>query len=386
MTSPTPRQPRLLMVVNVGWFFVSHRLPIAIAAKQAGYEVHIATALDPQLDQRTPQLLASHGLILHELQLTRSGTHPLELLRVFRDLVRLFDRVRPAVVHLVALKPVLLGGMAARLRRLSRVVLAVPGRGSVFSSRGVLPALRRWMAMRMYALAYRSGRSRVIVQNAEDRDYFVQRRVFAHADVRLIRGSGVNTAEFLPEPEPSGPVTVVLASRMLREKGVGDFVAAASALRKSGVAARFVLVGDPDPGNPHSHSREELEEWAAQGAVEWWGFRADMQRVFAQSHVVCLPTYYGEGVPKVLIEAAACARPIVTTNMPGCRDIVHDGHNGLLVAPRDQRALAAALQRLIGDVQLRREMGQRGRTRAESEFDLNAVIGQTLAIYRELAE
>jgi glycosyltransferase involved in cell wall biosynthesis len=386
VTSPAPGQPRLLMVVNVGWFFVSHRLPIAIAAKQAGYEVHIATALDPQLDQRTPQLLASHGLILHELQLTRSGTHPLELLRVFRDLLRLFDRVRPAVVHLVALKPVLLGGMAARLQRLSRVVLAVPGRGSVFSSRGVLPALRRWVVMRMYALAYRSGRSRVIVQNAEDRDYFVQRRVFAHADVRLIRGSGVNTAEFLPEAEPSGPVTVVLASRMLREKGVGDFVAAAAALRNSGVAARFVLVGDPDPGNPHSHSREELEDWVAQGAVEWWGFRADMQQVFAQSHVVCLPTYYGEGVPKVLIEAAACARPIITTNMPGCRDIVHDGHNGLLVAPRDQRALAAALQRLIGDAQLRREMGQRGRTRAEREFDLNAVIGQTLAIYRELAE
>lgn len=380
------RAPRLLMVVNVGWFFVSHRLPIAIAAKKAGYEVHIATALDPQLDQRTPQLLASHGLVLHELRLTRSGMHPFELIRAFRDLVRLYDRLRPTVVHLVALKPVLLGGMAARLRRLSRVVLAVPGRGSVFSSRGILAAARRWVVMRMYALAYRKGRSRVIVQNAEDRDYFIERRVFAAADVRLIRGSGVNVAEFLPEAEAPGPAVVVLASRMLREKGIADFVAAADALKQRGVAARFALVGDPDPGNPHSHTREELEIWARQGAVEWWGFRADMQRVFAQSHVVCLPTYYGEGVPKVLIEAAACARPIVTTDMPGCRDIVLDGYNGLLVAPRDPGELSKALKRLIDDAQLRQEMGQHGRARAVGEFDLTAVIDNTLAIYRELGQ
>jgi glycosyltransferase involved in cell wall biosynthesis len=378
--------PRLLMVVNVGWFFVSHRLPIALAAKQAGYEVHIATALDPELDRRTPQLLASHGLILHELQLTRSGTHPLELIRVFWDLLRLYGRVRPTVVHLVALKPLLLGGMAARVRRLKRVVLAVPGRGSVFSSRGILAALRRWVAMRMYKLAYRRGRSRVIVQNAEDRDYFIARRVFAAGDVRLIRGSGVNTAEFRPGAEPPPPVVVVLASRMLREKGISDFVAAAGVLKSRGVAARFALVGDPDPGNPHSHTREELQQWAAEGTVEWWGFRSDMQQVFAQSHVVCLPTFYGEGVPKVLIEACACARPIVTTDMPGCRDIVRHGHNGLLVPARNVTALAGALEQLIGDAELRRVMGQRGRALAEQEFDLTAVIEQTLAIYRELRQ
>jgi glycosyltransferase involved in cell wall biosynthesis len=384
VSAAAPDRPRLLMIVNVGWFFVSHRLPIALAAARAGYDVHVATALDQQLDRGTPELLASHGLTLHELRLSRSGTHPLELLRAFCDLVHLYGRVRPSLVHLVALKPVLLGGMAARLRRLNHVILAVPGRGSVFSSRGVLATLRRWLAIRMYALAYRRGRSRVIVQNAEDRDYFVGRRLFAPGDVRLIRGSGVNTADFRPQPEPDGPVVVMLASRMVREKGIGDFVAAAAQLRQRGIEARFVLVGEPDHGNPHSHTREEMLHWVAEGTVEWWGFRADMQRVFAQSHVVCLPTYYGEGVPKVLIEAAACGRPIVTTDMPGCRDIVRDGHNGLLVEPRDVRALVEALQRLISDGELRRTMGERGRALAEREFDLAAVIEQTLTIYREL--
>jgi glycosyltransferase involved in cell wall biosynthesis len=318
------------------------------------------------------------------LRLSRSGTHPVELARAFRDLARLYRRVCPSVVHLVALKPVLLGGLAARVRRLNPVVLAVPGRGSVFSSPGIVAAVRRWLAVRMYALAYRRGHTRVIVQNAEDRDYFVGRRVFAADDVRLIRGSGVNMKDFRPQPEPSGPPVVVLASRMLREKGISDFVAAAMQLRQRGVVGRFVLVGEPDPGNPHSHGREELEHWVAQGAVEWWGFRADMQRVFAQSHLVCLPTFYGEGVPKVLIEAAACGRAIITTDMPGCRDVVRNGHNGLLVPPRDVPALAEALNKLISNAALRREMGQHGRALAEREFDLSAVVDQTLRIYREL--
>jgi glycosyltransferase involved in cell wall biosynthesis len=377
---------RILFVVNVGWFFVSHRLPIAIAAKHAGYEVHVATALDPEQDQNTPQLFAAHGLILHRLQLSRSGAHPLELIKSFRELVRLYRQLDPHLIHLVTLKPVLLGGIAARLLGRRGVILAVPGRGSVFSAKGLLATVRRWVAVLLYKLAYVKNRAKVIIQNEEDKAYFVKRRVFAEQDIRLIRGSGADIERFKVSPEPNGTPVVVLASRMLKEKGIADFVAAARALKASGVVARFVLVGDPDQGNPHSHTRSELEAWARSGAVEWWGFRADMHTVFAQAHVVCLPTFYGEGVPKVLIEAAASGRAIVTTNMPGCRDIVRHGENGLLVEPRDVAGLAEAIRRLLTDVDLRVAMGLHGRKLVESEFSVNHVVQATLQLYCELMQ
>lgn len=375
---------RLLIVVNVGWFFVSHRLPIAIAARRAGYEVHVATALDPRLDCGTAEELAQHGLILHPLRLTRSGAHPFELLRDFADLVKLYRRLAPDLIHLVTLKPLLLGGLAAKLTGQRSVVLAVPGRGSVFSTRGFGAAVRRWTALLMYKLAYAKRRNRVIIQNVEDRQYFVSRGIFSEDDVRLIRGSGVDIASFTPQPESTEPCSVLLASRMLREKGIADFVAAAAVLKGRGTPARFVLVGDPDRGNPQSHSREELVAWRDSGIIEWWGFRPDMGEVFRHANIVCLPTYYGEGVPKVLIEAAACGRPIVTTDTPGCRDIVRHGQNGMLVKPRDVAGLADALERLIADPNLRRAMGSQGRRIVEAEFNLDRVSRQTLDIYREL--
>ncbi len=375
---------RLLYVVNVGWFFISHRLPLALAARDAGYEVHVASALDRDLDAGARDLLESHGLTLHELRFSRSGSNPFELLRDFVDLIRLYRRLRPDLLHLVALKPMLLGGLAAKVLGMRRVILAVPGRGSVFSARGPLAAVRRRIAMLLYRLAYRRGESRVIIQNVEDRDYFLRRGVFSDKDVRLIRGSGADISRLQPAPEPAGTPVVVFASRMLREKGAAVFVEAARALKSRGVPGRFVLVGDPDPGNPHSHTRAELQAWADDGTVEWWGHRSDIGAVFAGCHIVCLPTVYGEGVPKVLIEAAACGRPIVTTDQPGCRDIVRHQHNGLLVPARDVGALAAALERLLKEPALRQQMGARGRALVEAEFSLDIVIRQTLEIYREL--
>jgi glycosyltransferase involved in cell wall biosynthesis len=381
----TAERRKLLFVVNVGWFFLSHRLPLALAAKKSGYDVHVAAALDPLRDDATEDILRSHGLPLHRLRLSRSGSHPIELCRDFFDLLRLFRRLRPDTVHLVTLKPLLLGGLAARIAGVRSTVLAVPGRGSVFSARGPAAAVRRWVALLLYRVAYRCGSTRVIVQNAEDHSYFSSRRVFASDDIRLIRGSGVNITQFSAQSEPDGMPVVLFASRMLKEKGVAEFVEAASLLKKKGVRGRFVLVGEPDQGNPHSHSESELRGWAASGTVEWWGLRSDMNEVFAACHIVCLPTRYGEGVPKVLIEAAASGRPIVTTDAPGCRDIVRHGENGLLIAQRDIQALVAAIERLLADKSLRDSMGRRGRALAEAEFSLDMVVEKTLSIYRELA-
>lgn len=377
---------KLLIVVNVGWFFISHRLPLAVAAKRVGYEVHVAAGLEAELDSGTVELIRSQGLAFHQLPLSRRGSSPVKLFREIYGFIRLYRRVSPDIVHLVALKPILLGGICARLARLQYVVLAIPGRGSVFSARGAWSSIRRWIVLKMYRLAYSRRRNRVIVQNVEDRKYFVDRRIFEEADVRLIRGSGVNLAEFCTRPEPIGPPIVIFASRMLREKGVQEFVEAAIILMQCGVTAKFILVGEPDHGNPGSHTVEELRSWVESGAVEWWGFRSDMQMVFAQCHLVCLPTYYGEGVPKVLVEAAACGRAIVTTDTPGCRDIVKDGHNGLLVPPKNVSALANALGKLIEDREMRQRMGESGRQRVEREFSLDSVIEQTLDIYGEFSK
>jgi glycosyltransferase involved in cell wall biosynthesis len=371
---------RLLFIVNVDWFFVSHRLPIALAAKRLGYEVHLAAAFDADTRAR----LESLGITTHPMRFSRSGSNPFELLRDLRNIRRLLEQFRDGIAHLVTLKPVLLGGIAARLVGVPRVVLAIPGRGTVFSAHGWVAAIRRCAALLAYRLAYAPQRTKVIVQNVEDFDYFVLRRIFERQDVRLIRGSGADIEHFKVQAEPAGPLSVVFASRLLREKGVSDFVAAATLLKRRHASVRFVIVGDPDPGNPHSHTSQELEAWVAQGSVEWWGFRADMDNVFAGAHLVCLPSYYGEGVPKVLIEAAACGRAIVTTDMPGCRDIVKHGGNGLLVPARDPAALAEAIQTLLTDPELRAEMGRRGRALVEAEFSTDTVSRQTLAIYEEL--
>jgi len=288
------------------------------------------------------------------------------------------------VVHLVTLKPVLVGGLAARLVGVRRVVLAIPGRGSVFSARGPLASLRRWCALLAYRRAYVPGSTKIIVQTVEDGEYFVLRGVFRREDVRLVRGSGVDLGHFRASPEPAGIPIVVLASRMLHEKGVSDFVAAATLLKKRGLRARFALVGEPDAGNPRSHTHEELESWAQAGAVEWWGFRADMDALLADCHVVCLPSYYGEGVPRVLMEAAAAARPIVTTDVPVCRDIVRNGWNGVLVPTRAPVVLADAIATLVSGPELRLVMGQRGRVLVQSQFTTQMVAGQTLAVYEEL--
>jgi glycosyltransferase involved in cell wall biosynthesis len=291
----------------------------------------------------------------------------------------------PDMVHLISIKPVLLGGVVSRFLDIKAVVFAIPGRGTVFSAQGMLAAVRRELVMLAYRLAYRPGKTRVIVQNAEDSEYFIAHRTFLRRDVRLIRGSGVDLRRFEPRPERQGIPVVVFASRMIREKGVEEFVAAAREVKQRGLEARFVLVGEPDPGTAGSYTSKELRELAEGGVVEWWGFRGDMETVFAESHIVCLPTFYGEGVPKVLIEAAAAGRAIVTTDTPGCRDIVQDGQNGLLIPPKDAHRLASAIGDLLADPVQRRQMGENGHQRARREFDVNTVVAQTMDVYAELA-
>lgn len=370
--------PRLLFLITEDWYFCSHRLPLAVAAKEQGYEVTVAT----RVARHGEQILAA-GLGLVPLALSRRSHNPLREVASLVEIARVYRAVRPHIVHHVAMKPVLYGSLAARLTRVPAAVNALAGLGYVFSSKDLQARLLRPLVQAAYRFLLDGTRRRLIVQNPDDLALFIQRGLVHPSRAVQIPGAGVDLALYRETPEPGGVPLVVLPARMLRDKGVAEFAAAAKLLRGRGIRGRFALVGDPDPDNPASIPESTLLQWAREGAVEYWGWRDDMARVFAQCHLVCLPSYR-EGLPKALIEAAACGRALVSCDVPGCREVVLDEDNGLLVPPRDSQALAAALERLLNDADLRRRMGRRSRVRAQERFSMQQVIADTLALYREL--
>ena len=371
---------RLLFVVNVDWFFLSHRLPIALEAQRQGYQVHIATGLTDKLDE-----LQSHGLVVHPLALDRSSAGLGNAWRTMVELWSVFRAVRPDVVHLVTIKPVLLGGLVARLAGVSAVVAAVSGLGFVFMAHGAKAAVRRWLVGGLYRVALGHPNLKVIFQNPDDLRSLAKVAHLPAAKVAMIRGSGVDLARYAHVPMPGGVPVVLLAARLLADKGVLEFVQAARLLKQRGCNARFVLVGTVDSANPTSFTDAEVSAWLHDGVVEWWGHRADMPQVLAAAHLVVLPSYR-EGLPKILLEAAACGRAVVTTDVPGCRDAVTPGVTGILVPARNFLALSDALEALINDPIRCRDMGDAGRLLAEHSFDVQRVVVKHLDIYQELIE
>jgi glycosyltransferase involved in cell wall biosynthesis len=372
------KRRKIMFVVTEDWYFVSHRLALAIAARDAGYEVHVATRVD-----RHAEVIRDSGLELHPVAFNRGGLGPAEDFRTIAQLTRLYRQQRPDLVHHVALKPVLYGSFAARIARVPAVVNALGGLGYVFSSETARARVLRLMARPALKLALGGANSRLIVQNAEHRDRMMGERLARAGSVRLVRGAGVEPSLYRQAEVMRQPPLIVLPARLLREKGVREFVSAARLLREQGLIARFALVGQPDPMNPASVSQAEVDAWAKEGVVEAWGWRDDMPAVFGQAQIACLPSYH-EGLPKALLEAAACGCAIVATDIPGCREIVEHGRNGLLVPVRDEVRLAAALRTLIERPGLRQQYGVAARQRLESEFSMSKVVRDTFAIYDEL--
>jgi glycosyltransferase involved in cell wall biosynthesis len=299
------------------------------------------------------------------------------------EVASLYLREKPDVVHQVSVKPILYGTMAARLCGTPAVVNALTGLGYVFVTETLMARLLRAGICAAYRLTLSKAGSKLIFQNADDLELFVGRGLVPRERTVLIRGSGVDVAHFTPRPEPAGVPLVVLPARMLWDKGVGEFVEAARALRAEGTQARFALVGDPDFDNRAAIPAAQLARWKAEGAVECWGHREDMREVYAQAHVVCLPSYR-EGLPKALMEAAAAGRPLVAADVPGCREVVRHEETGLRVPARDAAALARALRRLIEDEPLRRRLGARARRAAVEELSQELVCERTLGVYRAL--
>ena len=359
---------------------MSHRLPLASAAQEEGYEIHVATSHGACLDQ-----IRSHGFGHHIVPFVRSGQNPLYELRTMLCLVSLFLRLKPNLVHLVTIKPILYGGIAARLAGVGAVVSAVSGLGTVFLSDSIFGRVRRWAVILLYREAFKQKRLTVIFQNPHDCEVLMQVNALKNEQAKLIRGSGVKLTDYPYLPELEGKTVVVMAARLLRDKGVVEYVEAAKLLKARGLSIEFRLMGSADLGNPTGITQKELDLWKRESNVNVLPFRTDIASEYANANIVCLPSYR-EGLPKSLIEAAACGRAVVTTDVPGCRDSIIPGVTGLLVPIKDHLALANAIQTLTEQPELRSRMGSAGRKLSEKEFIIEKIVQEHLAIYRELAE
>lgn len=377
-SATTATKPKLLFVVTEDWYFCSHRLPLALAAIEAGFDVSVATRVAEHGD-----VMRACGIRVLPWAMRRGSTGILAELRALSGLFRIYRQVRPDIVHQVALKPVLYGSLVAKMLGVPAVVNALGGMGSIFTAGSARKRLLKAAVLNGFRALLSAKGKILILQNPDDRALMVKEAGVDPKRIRLIRGAGVNLAEFDVLAEPAGVPLVVLPARMLWDKGVGEFIEASRLLQAEGVAARFALAGGTDECNPSAIDAQLLEQWSAQGLVEWLGMRRDMPAVLQSANIVCLPSYR-EGLPKSLLEAAACARAIVSTDVPGCREIVRDGENGILVPPRDAVALAAALKRLILSPALRATMGRRGREMVVEEFSEQIVVAQTVEIYRDL--
>lgn len=372
--------PKLLYFITEDWYFRSHRLPLALAAQEAGYDVVVVTQVGEY-----GEAIQREGLRLIPFNLSRRGMNVLTEMKVLARLIAVYRKEKPDLVHQVAMKPVLYGSLAARLTGVPCVVNALAGMGFVFTSTRPMARLLRPFIGLAFRRLLNNRRSRLILQNQEDRALFIRKGIISEERIRLIRGSGVDTKVFYPTGERSGIPLVVLASRMLWDKGIKEFVEAARDLKNRGLDFRAALVGDTDSYNPSAIPQKQLAAWHAEGIVEWWGRRDDMPTVLAQSDIVCLPSYR-EGLPKVLLEAASCGRPLVATDTAGCREIVRHEENGLLVPVRKSKELAEALERLIRNPELRKKMGARGREIAVNEFAVERIVSETMAVYKELVK
>lgn len=369
---------KLLMIVNEDRFFLSHRKEIAIAALQAGWDVTIVCKDTGRLRE-----VEDLGLKVIELPINPTGMNLRQELRTFWFLYNLYTKNKDAVVHHVGLKDILWGGLAAKLAGVRGVVNAVSGLGAVFSggkmgmtAKGILAVMR---------FANRRKRLKVIFQNQEDKNLFLQHRVITEDQIEFIKGSGVDLNEFkyVPEPE-SETLKVVFTARMVKEKGVIELIEAAERLRKEYEGrVEFWLCGRLAV-NADAISKEELESRCSEGYIKWLGFQKDIKTILEQCHIMAFPSYYREGVPKSLIDVCAVGRPIVTTNSIGCKDVVDDGVNGFLVPIKDSEALADKLRILIEDKDLRIKMGKASRQKAEQEFAIEKVVQKHLAIYDQV--
>lgn len=379
-TASKGKTPKLMFLVTEDWYFWAHRLPQARAARDAGFQVSVATRVDTHAD-----LIRGEGFTLHPLSWRRGSVNPFAAFAAIRELERLYRRERPSIVHHVSQKPILIGSIAARRAKVTRIVNALTGLGFLFAASTLKARILRAVLVPVLRNIASRPSVRFLVENPDDGATLQRLGVVPDHRMLLIKGSGVDVGHYdiLPEPNPE-PVVIACAARMLRIKGVGDVVAAFRILRARGSTARLILAGASDAENPAAISGSELAAWGAEPGIEWTGHVADIRQVWSRAHIAVLASLGGEGIPMTLMEAAACGRPLVATDVPGCREIVVPNVTGLLVPPANPERLAGALERMVADVELRRRCGLAARARVVGGLDAATVGRETVAVYREL--
>lgn len=369
--------PKVILVANTDWYLYNFRLSLARYLREHGLEVVLTSP-----PGRFAEHLHSSGFRWLPWQVGRQTLAPWTEAKAFLALQRIYRQEKPQLVHHFTVKPVLYGTLAARRLHIPAVINSITGLGYVFLSQEIKARLLRGIVTVAYRTAFKHPNNAAIFENEADRQVFLRLGLLQADRTVVIEGVGVDAERFTPKPEPDGTPLVVLPSRMLWDKGVGTLVEAARLLRPR-LTVRVALVGEPDPGNPANIDETRLRAWTQEGLVEWWGWQADMPSVYAQSALVTLPSL-GEGVSTALLEAAASGRAIVATDVPGCREVVKHGLNGLLVPPQDASALAEALYQLLTDPGLRGRMGATGRQMILDRFTTARVNPATYNVYRDL--
>ncbi len=368
---------KIILVANTDWYLYNFRLSLAKQLRAEGYEVLL---LSPR--GRYVFEFEKAGFRWVAWEIGRKSLNPIGELKSIIELFHIYRREKADLVHLHTIKAVLYGSLAAWLAGGLKVVRSITGRGYVFLGQDFKARIIRPWVKLIYRFALRFPKGKSIFENQADLDFFCAENLITPDRAVIIQGVGVDVGYYTPLPEPQGDPVIILASRMLWDKGVGDFVEAARLLKRK-LPVRCVLVGAPDEGNPANIDESQLAAWQAEGVVEYLGWQSDMRAVFAMCHIVTLPSY-SEGVPTVLLEAAACARPLVATDVPGCQDVVRNKENGLLVPVRDPVALSIALKELAQSSTKRHEMGVKGRVLVEKNFSIKKVAFETLDVYLKL--
>jgi glycosyltransferase involved in cell wall biosynthesis len=367
---------RLFLIVNVDWFFLSHRLPLALKAKEEGWNVTIVTKNTDKKNE-----IEDYGLSFINFEFNRSSTNPLNLFISSYKLFKLYKSLKPDIVHHVTLKVCIVGGIAAKFAKLKGIVNAVTGLGYGFSTGN---SIVKYTLKNLFKFASKGKNVHNIFQNNDDKDEITGYHELKNFNYSIIKGVGVNLKEYNFFPENDGIIKIILPARLLYDKGVIEFIKAAILLKKEAYGkAKFYLVGSLDPENKAGIKENEIQSLLIDNYIIWEGHSTNMISTIKSASIVVLPSYR-EGLPKVLIEAAAIGRPIITTNAPGCKECVNDHVNGFIVPVKDSNILASKMKQLIFDKGLRVKMGKESRKIAEKEFCEQKVIQQTINIYKSL--
>ncbi len=374
---------KLLIIVNVDWFLYSHRLPIVLEAKKKGYEVHIATNIT---DITKKNLLTKKGIYIHQLTFDRSGRDLRKICSVFFQILILLAKIKPNILHLVTIQPVLLGGIAARIIGIDKLVFAISGLGHTFLSNNFFSSTRRFLILKIYKFALAHKKRIVIFQNSSDHDFLSKKCSISSSESIIIPGSGVDLEKFKYSELPNCIPTILMASRLLISKGIYEFIDAAKIIKSKNLKVKFQLAGKPDLYNPLSISYKEINNWVENGYIQYLGFKNNLHQIIPKCHIVVLPSYYPEGLPKIICEASACGRPVITTNNPGCKDAVINGKTGILVRKKNAAELAKAIIHLINNESSLKKMSIAARNRAEKMFDIKNIVEKHIDIYEYLLE